>query len=374
MSEKKQVRRARGQKYKAKAKASPQYKNVSRKVPMEIRRQVIRPNISKCAQEYIASLVNPFDQNLMPCIPSFFPLPSQKCCTFIKTTFQLGTTGFGYAIARATTDSDANVAMICTTSASVGGAATNLSAFTNLTPILNANNQYNSAALTGANVQSRVVSYGIRVRYLGREDARNGTVMMIETLDREDINSRTYNGVALWQNATKTVPSADRDWISAVYSGPSNPDDIDFLPTGVPLGTNYCIGALISGVAGDSYEVEFIQHVEYSGRQALSKTESHTDQKGFDVAVQQMKTVANNKAIEPAQDGPGILTRFVSGMAQHADTIYEGVKTIGGIMSLDPSSILRTAFSALTMGSGRGVAQIYGSEPPRRLLGGGFSH
>jgi len=346
-----------------------QYKRVQRKLPREIKRQVMKPHISQCAQEYIASLVNPFDQNLMPCVPSFFPIPSQKSCTWLKGTFALGTTGFGYVLARATLDNDTNASVIATQSTSVGGVLTNLSAFTLLVSAINTNNQYtNTQLVTQENVQGRVVSYGLRVRYLGREDARNGTVMMCETLDREDLNTRNFTGISAFQNATKTVPDADRNWISACFSGPSDPDDIDFRPTGLPLGASYPIVACISGTAGDQYEYEYIQHIEYAGRQALSKTPSHADQKGFDVAIQQVKTVANNKAIEPEKDGPGILSRFVSGMWEHSGAIMEAGKTLGGILSMDPSSVLRTALTGLTQSSRQsGMSGLLGGSS--RLIG-----
>jgi len=83
-----------------------------------------------------------------------------------------------------------------------------------------------------------------------------------------------------------------------------------------------------------------------------SKTASHVDQTGFDVAVKEVKTVAAGKPVQPT-DAPGIFNRFVQGMIEHGPQIYEKGKQLLGVMNLEPSSVLRTALSAIQSQSRR---------------------
>lgn len=353
---------------KAVKKANPQqFRKVQKRIPREIRAHTMKPNISDCAQRYIASLVNPFDESLKPCVPSFFPLPSQKVSVWVRSNFALGTTGHGYVICRPTADNDVNISTIHTTSTSVGTNSTVLNSFTNLTTQIMTKNPYPDTEFSTLNrIQARVVSYGLRVRYIGTEDNRNGVVTTIETLERENLNTLTFSQINNFQHATKCVPNSARDWITVAYSGPSQPQDIEFQSVSLPLGSNYPIGAIIVGNAGDTYDYEFWVNLEFAGRNAQGKTASHVDQKGFDVAVAEIKEMANKKSLE-VTDAPGIFDRFVNKMSDVGPALIEGGKRMLGIMDMDPSSVLRTALSFITSHGG-GLNSMLSSGPPQHLL------
>jgi len=106
---------------------------------------------------------DPFDTPAGVCIPcDLFPLPSQKVKTTFRGVGNLGTTGYGWVAVNPTLAND--VASIQVTStASVGGSSTVLSAYTNIGTGMFTMLPYAAADFSGGSVQGRIVAVGIRV-------------------------------------------------------------------------------------------------------------------------------------------------------------------------------------------------------------------
>jgi len=151
--------------------------------------------IPECSIHYIDSLFDPFDTPAGVCIPcDLFPLPSQKVKTTFRGVGNLGTTGYGWVAVNPTLAND--VASIQVTStASVGGSSTVLSAYTNIGTGMFTMLPYAAADFSGGSVQGRIVAVGIRVRYSGTELNRSGLYVACEEQDMQTLASRTYNTI-----------------------------------------------------------------------------------------------------------------------------------------------------------------------------------
>lgn len=326
----------------ARAKARKQGGNQRIRIANSVKQQTQKIHIEDCTQEYLLALLNPYD-SYGACIPSSFPLKSQKVHAFRRSTLTLGTTGVGYVSVRACAANDL-VNMICTTVTSVGTTGTVLGSFTNLGGIAMTKLPYSNADFTAGNVQARLVSMGLRVMYMGREDARQGKISTVETPDHEDVSLLTGSSLSNFENLQRTRPP--QDWVYVNYSGPVRPQDIEFESNPLCLGAEYILCHLIEGAPGDLYDFEFYQNFEYIGRSAVGKTQNHTDTQGYNKVQQVMKTVASEKPIEPSQ-APGIISQVVKAIGDNLPQIAGMGRQILGIANLDPSSILRTALGGL---------------------------
>lgn len=343
---------------------------VSRQVRLETRKL----HIEDCSQEYIVSLLNPYD-SYSACIPNFFPLKSQKVHAFSRATMTLGTSGVGYALAYANAANDvAN--LVVTTATSVGTTASALNGFTNLASTPMAKLPYAQLAFTQNQVMARLVSAGLRIKYIGRSDALNGLISTLEAPDHEDLAALTPVQIADYDQMENTRPKED-GWTYVNYSGPIAPGNLEFANTGYILGANGILSHIVVGTAGDEYTVEFYQNFEYIGSSAVGKSQNHSDPVGYSKVSQVIKSAASDKPLSPA-DGPGLISQFATAMgktiADNAPSVIAGGlrsagETVLGIVNMDPSSILRQAFAGLQAqhrGGSLGRLQSGGSQ---RFLG-----
>jgi len=351
---------------KARARGGNRKVRVNRAVRRGVKRGVIQ--MADCTQHYLLSLLNPYD-SYGACIPSDYPLKSQKVHAFVRGTMVLGTTGVGFVNARPTSGSE-TVCVRSTTSTSVGTIATVCSAFTNITPSAMAKLPYSITDFSTGLVQARLVSAGLRIRYTGREDARNGIISSVEAQDHEDQDSVTPSALFNKENLERTRP--EYDWTCINYSGPVAPGDIEYSNSPTPTGGNYIFSHVVEGVAGDTYEWEFFQSLEYIGTKAVGKTDSHSDIVGYNKVQEVVKSVAAEKPIKPS-DSPSIITRVINAIGDNAGAIMNVGRQIGGIINMDPATILRTALGGLQSTSGnvpfRSLTQGAGSGMPHQGMG-----
>lgn len=316
------------------------------RVPRQVRRQTARIHIEDCTQNYLLALLNPYD-SYGACIPSSYPLKSQKVHAFRRQTLTIGTGGVGYVSARACAAND-GTCLQHTQVTSVGTAGTLLNAFTAINSSTISKLPYSTADFTAGNVEARLVSMGLRVMYMGREDARNGKIASVEAPDHEDLQALSASSIAGFECQSRQRPP--EGWVYVNYSGPVKPSDIEFVSTPNVLGDQYILNHIIEGTAGDIYDYEFFVNFEYIGRSAVGKTQNHTDTQGYNKVQQVVKTVASEKPVEPSQ-APGIVNQVVKAIGENMPGIIDAGKEIVGIMNLDPGSILRTALGGLSIAS-----------------------
>jgi len=315
-----------------------------RAVPTYARNVRIPPRlalqVSDCAMRYMATMCNPFEAEPGACVPcDLFPLPSQKIRAFSRGTFALGTTGFGYIVVNPTSANDPVVANF-TTSSSVMTSITAFNAVTNLGTTRLQTLPYSATQIqTAGSVQSRMVSCGLRVRYAGTEAGRGGTVCCYEEQDHNSLATQTYLTIQQAPSAIISRPAGDGSWDGTVCSsGPTSPQELEFSsyiypnapvqPSAVDAG--YMI-IVIAGTAGDSYNFEIFEHIEYIGSAVVAKTPSHADTDQYGKIIQSSKEISAVAPLTP-DSGPGFLSRVMNKISESIpQVISAGVGLVRGL-------------------------------------------
>lgn len=325
----------------------------ARKSAMSKRLQVTIP---ECSIHYIDAIFDPFDTPCGVCIPcDLFPLPSQKVKTTFRGVGNLGTTGYGFVVVNPATVNDI-AGVITTTSTSVGGATTALNAFTNTGNGLFTQLPYTAANLVGNTLQTRVVAVGMRVRYSGTEMGRSGLYVACEEQDLGTLNTSTYNQIKDIPNAYTTRPAGDGTWDSVVcYSGPITPGTLEFVKSANPLATAgvYPFAIVMQGVAGDPFEIEIVEHIEYIGTMVQGKTMSHADPTTYGKILETSKSVSAVKTITP-DEGPSAFQKFVNSVVQAAPKLINfGVGIATSLATENPLPALAAGAGLLGIGYDR---------------------
>ena len=248
------------------------------------------PNMSACAASYARSLADPFT-DYQACIPDFPALLTGRQHTFAKGTFTTSTNpaagGFGF-IAIAPNNGIANngLAVFLNTPASAS-TSFNFLAGANAQG-RNTNSQYPFAAFAaGNNLQYRIVSAGLKIRYVGSELIRGGQIVGIHHPAHYSLQG--YDIALLDAYIESSRLPVSRDWTSVVYH-PVDTDDLDWQNTFPPNGASPTDTTLYMGLCVQSpdstganplqFEYEAHFNYELSGPLVLNKEPSHVDPVG----------------------------------------------------------------------------------------------
>jgi hypothetical protein len=319
--------------------------------------------IPHCAMDYFSSLAAPFETPGGVCIPAeVFPLPSQKIKTFLKGRFQAGTTGIGFiTVSPIVTNSGAVITS--STALSVGAPATQFNAFTAVQTLTMPQFPFDEVARTAGGYNSRIVSYGIRIKYIGKLMDRNGVTTSLEEPDHKNMYSLTTTPSNLDRVNGHPQSHLSRVggevWDSEIfYSGPVSPAEIEFSNTPFPLG-QYISIICVQGEPGDSYEFEYVQHTEVIGTLAIAKTPSHADPATFGKVLESAKTTAIDGPLS-TQNSPSFFKRFMDGARELGPAILSGGKMVAAMLSADlPIGLLEAANTSQNLT--RAFAQMRGS-------------
>jgi len=344
--------------YKKKAYAPRTYKARSMVQAQNLRRQYIK--VEDCTSMYLMSLLDPTsEESRGACIPSGFPMPSQKARSVSRGTFNLGTTGDGYIMLRPLIVNDIG-ALIFTGSASVGNAGTPLGSFTNLGSDNFAKLPFSLAqVVTNGEAAGRVVSACVRVRYAGTESSRAGLISTCEHPDHGTMSTFSSNDINQFESAYRERPSGDGQWAQVNWSGPCQPQEVEYLNTANVsnlLSTNTAVMSICinGGAPSASYEYEAWINVEYIGRITQGRTTNKVDEQGYGNVLECVKSVAGTKALTP-DAAPSVLTRFGNAVIDNMPQILGTVNK--GIEAFSPGSMLGQAYK-----------HIYGQNPRRQTL------
>lgn len=271
-------------------------KNV-RRVSMGAKAAAFRRGVPSCTKLYAASLVDPSGiSSKGACLPAGFPMPSQKLRVFSRGFMATGTTGDGVIMWRPTLVSD-QAATFSTIATSVGTAATLFSAFT--LPVSTAISKipYTSAQVTGGQVEGRLVSGCIRVRYAGTEDARSGVVSLFEDPDHIDVSGLSANTMSLFDSCGKQRVYGDGAWHQINWSGPCKQNEQEYVQTAF-FTTGYVLAISINGttsstgvLAPASFEWECWENLEFLGRDVIGKTNNTLDPQGTSHVIGETKKI-----------------------------------------------------------------------------------
>jgi len=218
-----------------------------------------------------------------------------------KGTLSTGTQGFGYIVFDPLNASANDQQPVYVSGPTYDTTVITMGGHPGIVPA-NSNAQYVGASVgTGfTQTQVRIVSAGIRVRYIGTELNRGGQVVGIHEPTHATLNGMNITNAQAIQGSVNFKPT--NQWITVLYR-PVEDADMQFNSSLNPVnGTSpgsYFMAALIqapNGVQAD-YEWEAYASYEYEGRNIRGKTVSHVDTTGH-AAV--LSTVLQSEHMAPS--------------------------------------------------------------------------
>lgn len=286
-------------------------------------RQPVGFTLSECASKYALAVGNPFNSGARgACIPTFPSRSSQKLSAIARGTFEVGTNGFGFFALSPCASNDND----CIFTSTVGYTPTTISIDPDNTLTTGSNYglavavhqmsqlPYKSATLTdatagsGPSMNARIVSCGVRIRYIGTQLDLGGRLTAYVSPSHSNLNGTSYHGLASRPEAINLAVS--RQWSETVvfanttdeteYPGHafSLDNQYEVLRAVYPLSNNESMtggntGKTIGGVpivfaieskGGNSFEYEVITHIEFIGKSAAPYlTRSHCDIEGLSI-------------------------------------------------------------------------------------------
>jgi hypothetical protein len=136
--------------------------------------------------------------------------------------------------------------------------------------ISSTNNSTYSLADYGDDLESRIVSCGIRVRYIGKELDRSGQTVALETQHHHSIINLSMTDM---QSRDKAVSMpVDREWKACTWQ-PVKPAEYDYSDNPYP-GNNstHHLGIMFTGEPGSQFAFEYVVKGELIGVLARNKS------------------------------------------------------------------------------------------------------
>lgn len=247
-------------------------------------------NLSMCAADYAASLGDPFGGPENACIPDFPALMTGKNRVWARGTFSTSTAGaaggfgyidmtpeFGAANDNFNFVNTNGLTDVSTSIYGTPGSALNYAS----------NSPYVAAAYGVAGLQYRVVSAGLRIKYVGAEFYRGGTIYGLMSPSHGSLAGSTGANLLLYKEG-KQMSVPDGKWTTLLYR-PVEKADYDFKtalsPIGVGTQTQYMAFAIqaydTSGANPATFEWEAYVNHEIQGAIVVNKTPSHVDVVGM---------------------------------------------------------------------------------------------
>jgi hypothetical protein len=248
---------------KAKAAAKPRKMKIENLLPPVMR--VSTTPLGRCLKDYIQAAANPFSAP-PACLPHSPSRDSTKRRMFYKGTAVVGSGGFGYVVATtqlardATNGTGYTRAWYASTAAypdvylPPGMATGIIDVPGGASGVLNT--PYTATSLTNGEAEGRTVALGVRVRYLGSEQDRNGRLVAFEHPSHLAVDNYTI-GDCLQYGFSESVPN-NRQWVVALWQHKKQ-DELEYGPKITPVPS---LAILIDGTPGDKYEFEVFHHAE----------------------------------------------------------------------------------------------------------------
>jgi hypothetical protein len=229
---------------------------------------------------------------------------------FLRGGFNIGTAGFGFITAYPYASDQ--VTMYFSSSAYAGNSISDDTGTTGVTG--GSTNSPYGPELFGNGpllIQQKLVSFGIRVRYIGTELNRGGMMRALEHPDHGSLDGFTFFDLAKYDSCRR-YEGGSRDW-SPITSSPVAPAEFDYSPTPVTVDRNY-LGIVVQGEPGNPYEFEVTLNFEIAGAPARGATPSFTNiqavsrasRAASDLTLPWAKRIANSVG-EAARFARGVL-------------------------------------------------------------------
>lgn len=326
-----------------------------------------RLRLSACAAHYGLAIASPFNPKAAgACVPSFPARPSQKTAAKLVGQCTVGSAGFGFVVVAPvvcndqpsvfSTNSAYPSTSISATFAAAVPAQQTAANFSTLpfdaTQVNDGNTAFNS------NVAGRIVSVGLRIRYVGTELSRGGTIYGVHHPDHQSINGNTVSMFASLKECIKEPVT--RKWVEIVASA-IDPNETAY-PDAVPWNYNGnmqsimnkypfsqgqilsgtgadasmgapILGFIITGEIGNVFEWEVIEHVEYVGRPAQSMlTLSHADAEGTSTITEVAASVNATRAGSGESQSAAFLRGLNDFYKNNRQSVHAGVDLAAELM------------------------------------------
>jgi len=250
--------------------------------------------LSQCAADYLKSLEDPFSGKVA-CVPSEFNFPSLKHSVTAYGTFTTGTLGVGFVsvqpfqIAFNGIPSTGSPGPVNYSTAIFTGTTFSPAATTGVGEA-QTDTPYTSV-LTSAQIETRLVSCGLRVRNVTPMLNRGGSLVGIEELNHQSLQVNGFNlSISMMEDTAAAMSATSDDWQSVTYH-PQSPTEISWYTGFTAYGvvpTNYDFMGFIAQAppsTPQTYEWQVTGCFEAKGTSVQGLTPSHSDPAGF-AAVQ----------------------------------------------------------------------------------------
>jgi len=232
---------------------------------------------------------------------------SKKSRVWSKGTFATGTTGLGFIVVDPLSAAVSDLTSVYSSSSAYAGNFISAAAAAGV--VAGTSNSEYVKAQIGANAavaQCRVVSSGVRIRYIGTELNRGGQIVGLIEPTHDSLGGAVFADVNA-QERSRLIPVLDRNWVTLTYF-PVQKRESDFQtdvdPATRPLPAWFMAFAVNAASAGTplTYEYEHFTNLEYTGRSVRGLTPSHVDYVGYSAvhAVSQTSNI-DRPTIQPAQ-------------------------------------------------------------------------
>lgn len=339
--------------------------------------------LSSCAAHYALAVGSPFSRLANgACVPTFPARMSQKVTAFLSGQLLAGSQGFGFiGVAPCVAN---NSPQIYATTGAYNGTTIDYTNGTGVNPIQVQSLPYSSSQLLGGDVSvpapvtGRIVSCGLRVRYVGTELDKGGLLYCLVTPDHTNTNGLNMASLAAYSECIKVPVS--RKWTTIVASAIDQsecayPEEssvatiVDtatrnmlypFSQLNAISGATLSVGApiMVIGIQSKSqnqFEFELVLHVEYIGALTQSMaTKSHSDQAGLSKVTEAAGNVMGLRASAGAPQE----TSFLSSLRQ---TIIDNEQTIVPLARMAAQMYINNGYGQPTgRGNLRAIQNGYG--------------
>jgi hypothetical protein len=244
--------------------------------------------LGRCTHDYARALGNP-KSGPLACVPIHPAQFSKKVRTWIKGTFNCQTNnGIGWIMLGPDFGIANDLTSVITSSATGTPALWFASGTVAANPqSYSSNSEYSQSDVgpTDQDLEYRVVSAVLQVRYIGTELNRGGQMVCLMDPNHRNLVDRSLSDLDA-EETSRRFP-VDRSWTKVLYRG-VDVNDYNFhdaFPTasGLPSEETYYMGVAIEAPAGVStpYEFECYMTYEVFGKNVRAMTQSHVDTTGF---------------------------------------------------------------------------------------------
>ena len=272
--------------------------------------------LSSCAQYYLHALVNPFDVETGVCIPDDYELPSKKIRTLDRGFFTSGTQGVGFVIISPKGATNSSVTDVYTDSNYAGTVLTSDLSVVGVHGTATGQFPYSSADMTGGDLAVRLVSCGLRVRYIGTELNRSGRFILCRLPNTgspaNSFNAETPDTLAT--NQTNKTAAVIKRW-QGLFFVPMEAVDFEYLSQDNAIPTDGSFGTLAiawsGGYPGTQCEYEIVRHFEViprNGKSIDNITKSDSDTVGLSA----IKNAVGTGIIDPTETSYNRLFSYIS--------------------------------------------------------------